>query len=77
MHLDAKIFFSLIIKKHYYQPKSVKPSLLEISKPLNANILDFHMSIFKYSVMKMQAPNAMVEPFNVNRINNDQIVDIL
>jgi hypothetical protein len=56
----------LIIKNQYYQPKNVKPSLLEISKPLDANILDLHMSMFKSSAMKMQAPNAMVEPFNVN-----------
>jgi hypothetical protein len=55
----------------------VKPSLLEISKPLNDNILDLHMSMFMSSAMKMQAPKAMVEPFNVNQISNDQIVDIL
>jgi hypothetical protein len=77
MHLDAKIYFSLIIKKHFYQPKSVKPSLLEISKPLNDNFLDLHMSMFMSSTMKMQAPKAMVGPFNVNQISNDQIVDIL
>jgi hypothetical protein len=77
MHSNAKISFSLIIKIHYYQSKNVKPSLLEISKPLNVNILDLHVSMFKSSAMKMQALDAMVEPFNVNRINNDQIVDIL
>lgn len=77
MHLDAKISFSLIIKNQYYQPKSVKPSLLEISKPLDANILDLHMSMLKSSAMKIHAPNAMVEPFNVNQIKDDQIMDIL
>jgi hypothetical protein len=30
-----------IIKKHYYQAKKVKPSLLQVVEPLDVNILDF------------------------------------
>jgi hypothetical protein len=44
---------------------NVKPSLLEISKPLNAKILDLQMSMIKLT-MKMQAPKAMAKPFDVN-----------
>jgi hypothetical protein len=42
MHFDVDSFFFLhlgIISKHYCQSKNVKPLVLEIRKPLNANIL--------------------------------------
>jgi hypothetical protein len=45
--------------------KNVKPPLLDILKPLNVNILDLQMYMFKL-IMKMWAPKAMVEPIDVN-----------
>ncbi len=68
MQLDVDFSFSLhmfIIKKHYFQAKRVKPSLLQVVKPLDVNILDLQMCIFEFT-MKTQAPKAMVEPFDTN-----------
>jgi len=63
---DVSFYLHLgIIKKHYCELKNVKLSLLEISKPLNVNILDLQMSMFNF-VMKMHAPKAMAKPFDVN-----------
>jgi hypothetical protein len=46
----------------------VKPSLLlQLAKPLDVNILDLQMCIFKLT-MKSQAPKAMVEPFDTNPV---------
>ncbi len=45
----------------------MKPSLLQVAKPLDANILDLQMCIFKLT-MKSQAPKAMVEPFDTNPV---------
>jgi hypothetical protein len=70
MQLDVDYSFSLhmaIIKKHYSQAKKVKPSLLQVVKPLDVNILDLHMCIFKFT-MKTQVPKAMVEPFDINHV---------
>jgi hypothetical protein len=39
--------------------------VLEIWKPLNANILGLYMSMFKLT-MKTQSPKAMVKPFDAN-----------
>ncbi len=39
--------------------------LLEISKLLNANILDLYMSMFKF-IVKTQEPKAMAKSFDVN-----------
>jgi len=50
MQPDVDSTFSLhfgIIKKCYYETKKVKPSLLQVIEPLNANILDLQASIFK------------------------------
>jgi hypothetical protein len=68
MQLDVDFSFPLhmvIIKKHYCQAKRVKPSLLQGVEPLDVNILDLYMCIFKFT-MKTQAPKAMVEPFDIN-----------
>jgi hypothetical protein len=63
---DVSFYLHLsIIKKHYCELKNVKISLLEISNPLNVNILDLQMSMFKF-IMKMHAPRAMAKPFDVN-----------
>jgi hypothetical protein len=43
MQLYADFSFSLhmvIIKKHYCKTKRVKPSLLQVAKPSDANLLD-------------------------------------
>jgi hypothetical protein len=57
----------VIIKKHYCEVKEVKPSLLQVAKPLDANILDLQMCIFKLTI-KTQAPKAMVGPFDTNLV---------
>jgi hypothetical protein len=70
MQFDVDFSFSLhmdIIKKHYYQAKKVKPSLIHDIEPLDANILDLQMCIFKFT-MKTQAPKAMVEPFDTIQV---------
>jgi hypothetical protein len=44
MQLDVDFSFSLHIdeiKKHYCELKKVKPSLVQVVEPLNANMLDF------------------------------------
>jgi hypothetical protein len=68
MQLDVDLFFSLhmvVIKKHYCETNKVKPSLLHVAKPFDANILDLQMCIFKFT-MKIQVPKAMAEPFDTN-----------
>jgi hypothetical protein len=52
-----------IINKHYCEAKKVKPSLLQVAEPLDANLLDLQMCIFKFT-MKTQAPKAMTKPFD-------------
>jgi hemerythrin len=50
MHLNVDSFYSFhlgVINKDYYESKNVKPSFLQISKPLNSNILNLHMCMFK------------------------------
>ncbi len=54
-----------IINKHYCEAKMVKPSFLQVAKPLDANLLDLQMCIFKLT-MKMQVPKAMTKPFDIN-----------
>jgi hypothetical protein len=54
-----------IIKKHYCDGHKVKPSLLQVVKPLDANFLDLQMCIFKLT-METQAPKVMDEPFDTN-----------
>jgi hypothetical protein len=39
-----------IIKKHYCEVKRVKPSLLQVVKPLDVNLLDLQMCIFKLTM---------------------------
>jgi hypothetical protein len=46
----------------------VKPSLLHVVKPLDANFLDLQICIFKLT-MKTQAPKVMAEPFDTNLIS--------
>jgi len=68
MQTNVDFFFYLhlvIIQKHYYEAKRVKPMLLQVAKPLNVNLLDLQMCIFKLT-MKMQAPKDMDELFNTN-----------
>jgi hypothetical protein len=50
MHPNVDSFYSFelgIINKDYYESENVKPSFLQISKPLNSNILNLHMCMFK------------------------------
>jgi hypothetical protein len=54
-----------IIKKHYCEAKRVKPSILQVVKPLDANLLDLQMCIFKFT-MKMQVPKVMAKPFDID-----------
>ncbi len=68
MQFDADFSFSLhmvLIKKHYCEATKVKPSLLQVAKPFDANLLDLQMCIFKYT-MKMQVPKVMAKPFDTN-----------
>ncbi len=68
MQLDVDFSFSLhltIIKKHCCETKKVKPSLLQVAKPLNFDLLNLQMCMFKFT-MKTQAPKAIIEPFDVN-----------
>jgi hypothetical protein len=55
----------VIIKKHYCEANKVKPSLLQVVKPLDVNLLDLQMCIFKFT-MKMQVPKVMAKPFDTN-----------
>jgi hypothetical protein len=53
IHHDVNFFFSLhmaIIKNHYCEVKKVKPSLLQVVKPLDVNLLDLQMCIFKLTM---------------------------
>ncbi len=54
-----------IIKKHYCDGQKVKPSLLQVVKPLDASFLDLQMCMFKLT-METQAPKVMDEPFDTN-----------
>ncbi len=68
MQTNVDFFFYLhlvIIQKHYYEAKRVKPMLLQVAKPLNVNLLDLQMCILKLT-MKMQAPKDMDESFDTN-----------
>jgi hypothetical protein len=68
MQTNVDFFFYLhlvIIQKHYYEAKRVKPTLLQVAKPLNVNLLDLQMCILKLT-MKMQAPKDMDESFDTN-----------
>jgi hypothetical protein len=70
MQPSANLSFSLhmaIINKHYCEAKRVKPSLLQVAKPLDVNFLDLQMCIFKLT-MKMQVPKAMAKPFDINTV---------
>jgi len=70
MQLDADLSFSLhmvVGKKHYCEAQRVKPSLLQVAKPLDVNILDLQMCIFKLT-MKTHAPKAMAKPFDTNLV---------
>jgi hypothetical protein len=67
---DVDLFFSLhmaVIKKHYCETNKVKPSLLHVAEPLDANILDLQMCIFKFTV-ETQVPKAVAEPFDTNPV---------
>jgi hypothetical protein len=62
-HLDVDFSFSFhlgVIKKTLLLTKKC-----DILKPLNVNILDLQMYMFKFTI-KMWAPKAMVEPIDVN-----------
>jgi hypothetical protein len=70
MQLNTKFSFFLhlsVIKRHYCELKRVKPSLNQVAKPLNVNILDMQKSMFKF-VVKAQATKAMAKPFDMNLV---------
>jgi hypothetical protein len=68
----------IIIKKNYCEAK-VKPLVLQVVKPLNANFLGLQMCFFNF--MKMHVAKAMVELFDINimtklwdTINNNDLI---
>jgi len=53
IQLNANKSFLLhmvVIKKHYCETKRVKPSLSQVEEPLDVNILDLQMCIFKFTM---------------------------
>ncbi len=68
MSPDANVYFSLhlnVIKKHNCELKQMKPSLDQVARPLNANLLNMQQSMFKLT-MKTQATKAMAKPIDTN-----------
>jgi len=58
MQPSVDFSFSLhinVIKKHYFESKKVKPSLDQVVKPLNVNILYLQQSMLNV-IMKVEHP---------------------